>query len=170
METKTSPIDVRSPDSELPTYSGPSDLTAAQVEHRYQLQDAKGREWLWLTVKSRANSPKSLPLFYNKDRIVGAIEVDFDKADGPKAVCISVSVVLCPRSTSLVFSSLIRRTWWYIWIAGCGSYSCWAGRNCVHENWTRTMERQDVTRQDEGQIFLGVLFGIPRNSVRKSNK
>lgn len=134
METKTSPTDARSPESELPTYSGPSDLTAAQVEHRYQLQDNKGREWLWLTVKSRANSPKSLPLFHNKDRIVGTVEVDFDKADGPKAVCISVSVVLCPRSASLVFPSLIRHTCWYILIAYGGSYSCWAGRNRVYEN------------------------------------
>lgn len=109
MDTKTSPSDARSPDSELPTYSGSSDSTAAQVEHRYQLQDTKGREWLWLAVKSRANSPKSLPLFHNKDRIVGAVEVDFDKADGPKAVCISVSVVLCrrARSTSLVSRHLI---------------------------------------------------------------
>ncbi|KAL7279290.1 hypothetical protein ACG7TL_007131 [Trametes sanguinea] len=64
----------------------PPDFT----EHRYQLEDSKGRPWLWLTVKSRSRESRQLPLFFDRDTITGTVEVDLDKADGSKGVLISV--------------------------------------------------------------------------------
>ena len=81
-------------DPELPGYSArtPDEL----VDHEYQLEDTKGRAWLWLRVKSRSTSGKQLPLFFDRDTIAGTVEVDFSKADGAKAILVSVSnPILC---------------------------------------------------------------------------
>ena len=94
ISTPPPPIDA---DPELPGYSARTQGSSAAsdlVEHKYQLEDLKGREWLWLTVKSRSPSVKQLPLFYEKDTIEGTVEVDFDKTDGAKAVVIAVSTLL----------------------------------------------------------------------------
>lgn len=84
-------------DLDLPTYSRGSESRADVVEHHYQLQDSKRREWLWMTVKSRSKNPQHLPLFFDHDRIDGAIEIDFDKADGAKAISLSVSLLFLVR-------------------------------------------------------------------------
>ena len=76
----------------LPRYTSTStaSLGPELSEHTFQLEDSKGRPWLWLTVKSRAKDKKTWPLFYERDIIHGTVEVDFDKTDGAKAVAISV--------------------------------------------------------------------------------
>lgn len=78
----------------LPRYSSTStaSLGPELSEHTFQLEDSKGRPWIWLRVKSRAKDKKTWPLYYERDVINGAIEVDFDKTDSAKAVSISVSV------------------------------------------------------------------------------
>ncbi|CDO77950.1 hypothetical protein BN946_scf184720.g4 [Trametes cinnabarina] len=74
-------------DAGPPSYvARPPDLT----EHRYQLEDSKGRPWLWLTVKSRSREARQLPLFFDRDTITGTVEADLDKAEGSKGVLISV--------------------------------------------------------------------------------
>ncbi|KAI0367999.1 hypothetical protein BV20DRAFT_949122 [Pilatotrama ljubarskyi] len=60
------------------------------AEHRYQLEDSKGRPWLWLIVKSRSKEARQLPLFFERDTISGTVEVDLDMAEGAKGVLISV--------------------------------------------------------------------------------
>lgn len=75
------------PDAELPGYAARAPNT---MEHRYQLDDSKGRPWLWLAVKSRSKDAKQLPLFFEHDTISGTVEVDLDKAEGSKGVLISV--------------------------------------------------------------------------------
>ena len=77
-------------DPELPGYSA-ARAQNELVEHQYQLEDLKGRPWLWLKVKSRSISGKQLPLFFDKDTVAGTVEVDFDKAEGAKAILVSVS-------------------------------------------------------------------------------
>ncbi|KAI0636046.1 hypothetical protein C8Q77DRAFT_1101044 [Trametes polyzona] len=76
------------PDSDLPTYAPRAPESA---EHHYQLEDSKGRPWLWLTVKSRSREARQLPLFFEHDAISGTVEVDLDKAEGSKAVLISIT-------------------------------------------------------------------------------
>lgn len=61
------------------------------MQQESQLEDSKGRPWIWLRVKSRAKEGKVLPLFYDRDTVAGTVEVDFDKAGGAKTVVISVS-------------------------------------------------------------------------------
>ncbi|KAI9000455.1 hypothetical protein BD414DRAFT_1082 [Trametes punicea] len=61
------------------------------TEHRYDLEDTRGRPWLWLTVKSRSKEARQLPLFFDCDTITGIIEVDLDKAEGSRGVLISVT-------------------------------------------------------------------------------
>ncbi|EKM58518.1 uncharacterized protein PHACADRAFT_252915 [Phanerochaete carnosa HHB-10118-sp] len=77
----------------LPRYSSTStaSLGPELSEHTFQLEDSKGRPWLWLTVKSRAKDKKTWPLYYERDIIHGTVAIDFDKTDGAKAVAISVS-------------------------------------------------------------------------------
>ncbi|KAL1949605.1 hypothetical protein VTO73DRAFT_8486 [Trametes versicolor] len=76
------------PDAELPGYAARAPNT---MEHRYQLDDSKGRPWLWLAVKSRSKDAKQLPLFFEHDTISGTVEVDLDKAEGSKGVLISIT-------------------------------------------------------------------------------
>ncbi|RPD59528.1 hypothetical protein L227DRAFT_575968 [Lentinus tigrinus ALCF2SS1-6] len=75
-------------DQELPSYTVRSQEEFVQQEH--QLEDSKGRPWIWLRVKSRAKEGKGLPLFYSRDTIAGEVEVDFDKAGGAKNVVVSL--------------------------------------------------------------------------------
>ena len=75
-------------DPELPTYS-PRSRTQL-TEQTFKLEDTKSRAWLWLKVKSRSRE-NQLPLFFDRDTVSGTVEVDFDKADGAKAVTIAVS-------------------------------------------------------------------------------
>ena len=85
-------------DTQLPSYTiasgrGASSTQASElIEHSYQLEDSKGRPWIWLHVKSRAKDKKSWPLYYEKDVIEGKVEVDFDRTDGPKGVMIGVRI------------------------------------------------------------------------------
>ncbi|KAI1796920.1 hypothetical protein LXA43DRAFT_985107 [Ganoderma leucocontextum] len=81
------PLSAPQADPELPTYS--PRLQAQPTEQTFKLEDAKSRAWLWLKVKSRSRE-NQLPLFYDHDTLSGTIEVDFDKADGAKAVTVSV--------------------------------------------------------------------------------
>lgn len=83
-----------SADNALPSYTplGTASSVTEQTEHTYQLEDAKGRPWIWLIVKSRAKDKKTWPLFYEKDVIQGTVEVDFDKTDGAKGVTIGVRI------------------------------------------------------------------------------
>lgn len=78
------------PDADLPGYVA---RAPDYTEHRYQLEDSKGRPWLWLNVKSRSREAKQLPLFFEHDTISGTVEVDLDKAEGSKGVLISVGPV-----------------------------------------------------------------------------
>ena len=80
-------------DAVLPRYTSTStsSLGPELSEHTFQLEDSKGRPWIWLKVKSRAKDKKTWPLYYERDIINGTVEVDFDKTDGAKAIAISVS-------------------------------------------------------------------------------
>ena len=81
------------PEGALPSYPGrtaSSSHAGELTEHTYQLEDSRGRPWIWLSVKSRAKDKKTWPLFYERDVIQGTVEVDFDKTDGAKAVSIGV--------------------------------------------------------------------------------
>ena len=77
----------------LPSYPGRGAAGSSSgelMEHSYQLEDSKGRPWIWLSIKSRAKDKKTWPLYYERDLIQGTVEVDFDKTDGAKAVSIGV--------------------------------------------------------------------------------
>ena len=93
-------------EAQLPSYSSASSasLIPELSEHSFRLDDSKGRQWIWLTVKSRAKDKKTWPLFYERDIIHGTVEVDFDKTDGAKAVAVSASACnrLMTRSSRLM--------------------------------------------------------------------
>ena len=63
------------------------------TEHTYSLNDSRGKAWLSLIVKSRAPSPKTLPLFVSGDEIQGQVSVDLEKSKNCKGVVIEVSDV-----------------------------------------------------------------------------
>ena len=108
--TPPPPIDLDSADTELPGYSVRSQADFVQQEH--QLEDSKGRPWIWLRVKSRGKEGKALPLFYDRDTIAGEVEVDFDKAGPAKTVIISVSTLLPNMGLD------IGRPWRFLWCVG----------------------------------------------------
>ncbi|KAI0671856.1 hypothetical protein C8Q78DRAFT_972602 [Trametes maxima] len=86
----------RSPDQAAdspapPSYVATTARSSEFIEHRYQLEDSKGRAWLWLTVRSRSKDARQLPLFFDRDAVSGTVEVDLDKAEGSKGVSISVT-------------------------------------------------------------------------------
>ncbi|KAF7312501.1 hypothetical protein MIND_00263800 [Mycena indigotica] len=85
-------------DPELPDYSGatvPSYAATsnaqptAKTEHKYALE-TKGREWLFIHVKSRAPANASLPYFVEADIIEGSVELNLDKPESVKGVTIQI--------------------------------------------------------------------------------
>ncbi|KAI0696320.1 hypothetical protein C8T65DRAFT_664032 [Cerioporus squamosus] len=96
--------------SELPGYTLRSQEEFVQQES--QLEDSKGRPWIWLRVKSRAKEGKVLPLFYDRDTLAGTVEVDFDKAGGAKTVVISVQAgVTAVGQDEIKFLDLNTELW-----------------------------------------------------------
>ncbi|KAJ7067135.1 hypothetical protein C8F01DRAFT_1120403 [Mycena amicta] len=86
-------------DTELPGYTGktvPSYAAGtstaqatAKTEHKYALE-SKGREWLFIHVKSRAPANASLPYFVEADTVAGRVEVDLDKSESVKGIMIQI--------------------------------------------------------------------------------
>ncbi|KAI0789899.1 hypothetical protein C8Q75DRAFT_806557 [Abortiporus biennis] len=58
-------------------------------EQTYKLEDTKGRPWVWLKVKSRAESDKRQPLFFDQDIIEATVIVDFTIVDGARIVTLT---------------------------------------------------------------------------------
>ncbi|TFY77721.1 hypothetical protein EWM64_g6292 [Hericium alpestre] len=77
-------------DHELPEYSARGPLNSLSCRHKLVLDGAKERPWLTLYLRSRASSPKSTPLFFDKDVIKGKVLVDLDKPETIKGVSITL--------------------------------------------------------------------------------
>lgn len=80
-------------DGELPGYTTRS--TGQLAEHSFTLEDGKSRTWIWLSVRSRANSSRQLPLYFEGDMIGGTVSVDFSLTSGVKGVSLTVGVLDC---------------------------------------------------------------------------
>ena len=87
-------------------------------EHRYMLQDKRGRDWVAFKVRSRAVDPKHAPLFFEGDTIKGEVQLDFAKAQTLKGLTITVRAPgFFPRPTRTLantcplplFSSPLRK-------------------------------------------------------------
>ena len=84
---------VSAPPLQPPPFSAASSSSAAsRTEHTYSLNNSKGKPWLTLVIKSRAPSPKALPVFYEGDVISGTVSVSLDKPESSKGVTIAVSL------------------------------------------------------------------------------
>ncbi|KAH9945077.1 uncharacterized protein BXZ73DRAFT_86648 [Epithele typhae] len=98
--------------AEPPGYSAQSQPTRDLVEHEYQLEDTKGRAWLRLKVKSHSTSSKQQPLFFYKDTISGTVELDAGKADGAKAVLVSlVAGLTVVGQEEIRFLEIVHELW-----------------------------------------------------------
>jgi len=91
---------VRDEPDALPSYahvreqqqqSTPVGAASGSGEHQRSLETAKGKKWLTLFVKSRANN-SSLPVFLEGDIVSGRVELDLDKAESSKGVTVIVSL------------------------------------------------------------------------------
>ncbi|CAL1717093.1 unnamed protein product [Somion occarium] len=78
-------------DSELPGYTSYRANRVEFSDQTCQLEDGKGRPWIWLTIRSRTRDRARLPLFCEGDKIEGSVEVDFDKTSGAKGVSVAVT-------------------------------------------------------------------------------
>lgn len=77
--------------------STPVQVASGSGEHQRSLETTKGKKWLTLFVKSRANN-NSLPVFLEGEIVSGRVELDLDKAESSKGVTVIVSLsfpVLC---------------------------------------------------------------------------
>ncbi|KAG1841131.1 hypothetical protein DFJ58DRAFT_809046 [Suillus subalutaceus] len=85
-------------DNELPGYTpqagssvAPLNALAPGSEHTISLEDTKGHKWLLLSVKSRAPSPESWPVFCSGDLISGSVTLDILKSESSKSIVITVT-------------------------------------------------------------------------------
>ncbi|KAH9831610.1 uncharacterized protein C8Q71DRAFT_715091 [Rhodofomes roseus] len=77
-----------------PEYTDTGGERAEPVKYTAQLENGTGKAWLWLTVESRAKSPKQRPLFANADTVRGTVEIDYGQAGKPKELSITVRASL----------------------------------------------------------------------------
>lgn len=87
-------------DNELPGYTpragssaAPLDASTPGSEHTISLEDSKGHKWLLLSVKSRAPSPESWPVFCAGDLISGRVTLDILKSESSKAIVVTVTAM-----------------------------------------------------------------------------
>ncbi|KDR85823.1 hypothetical protein GALMADRAFT_234914 [Galerina marginata CBS 339.88] len=73
----------------MQTAPPPAGVGVAREHHSF-LETAKGRKWLSMSVKSRATSAASLPIFFEGDTISGRVMVDLDQEEHIKGVSISI--------------------------------------------------------------------------------
>ncbi|KAH9944844.1 hypothetical protein B0H21DRAFT_823116 [Amylocystis lapponica] len=99
-------------DTELPEYSAriPA-YSHGLTEHTYQLDDSKGRPWIWLTLKSRSPVARQL-LLYSGDEVTGNVQVDFDLANGAKGVSVAtIAGVTAVGQEELGFLNISHDLW-----------------------------------------------------------
>lgn len=87
-------------DQNLPPYTRrntllqPVTLHRAPTEHVYPLVDGRSRPWATLKVYSSAKSAKSLPTFFEKEKINGSLELNVEKGESIQAVTATVIRIL----------------------------------------------------------------------------
>jgi hypothetical protein len=87
--------------ADLPAYTRRNTLAQPitrrePVEHIYPLVDGKGRPWASLSLMSSAKSAKSLPTFFEKERINGSFQLTAEKGDSIQSVTVTVGLLLLP--------------------------------------------------------------------------
>ncbi|KAF8917285.1 hypothetical protein CPB85DRAFT_1215524 [Mucidula mucida] len=88
---------VPAPGSELPAYSRRNTLAAPlqpprdPTEHLFQLVGSNGKAWATLKVFSSAKSARSLPTFYEKEKVNGCVELHLKGGDCISAVNVRIT-------------------------------------------------------------------------------
>ncbi|TFK27772.1 hypothetical protein FA15DRAFT_685673 [Coprinopsis marcescibilis] len=83
--------------SELPAYSrrrhsiSPPQPHREPTEHTFELLDGKNKPWITLKLFSSAKSSKSLPTFFEKEKITGKLELTAERGDSIQAITAIVS-------------------------------------------------------------------------------
>lgn len=78
------------------TYNGPGPSThhgrasRERQSHEISLQNANKHKWAALRFRSWAPSPKSLPVFFEGQKISGQVELDLPKPESIKSINLSV--------------------------------------------------------------------------------
>ncbi|KZS92454.1 hypothetical protein SISNIDRAFT_510742 [Sistotremastrum niveocremeum HHB9708] len=100
-------------DHELPGYSSArTDRGVLRSEHVYTLETgSKPKAWLLLKVNSKAKDPKSLPLFFDNDKITGKVELDLEKTEHIQGVTLTVSETLQVGQDPVPFYSQVITLW-----------------------------------------------------------
>lgn len=86
---------------ELPAYTRRNTLAAPlqpprqPTEHTFPLiSSSTNKAWACLRLSSSAKSAKSLPTFYEKEKINGSVDINLGRADSVSAVSLRVSHAL----------------------------------------------------------------------------
>lgn len=108
-------------DAELPGYNDTSRSNGRLTEHTVTLEDSKSRTWVWLSVKSRANNPGQLPLYFEGDTIGGTVTIDFGLTSSVKIVSLKVRVLV--RGVKSILSNDLVIAFWWCHHCGAGSPS-----------------------------------------------
>jgi hypothetical protein len=93
MATSAEELPAYTPETRSPSHSVPPQgivQPRPRTAHTYSLE-TKGKPWLSIQVSSsRAQSSKTLPVFYDGDNVEGTVEVDLDKGESAKEIIIKV--------------------------------------------------------------------------------
>lgn len=68
--------------------------------HSFDFVDAKNKPWAYLKVRSRANAPGKLPMFFDGDDIAGSLDLDLAKPEKIHSIAVQVSLPLCFTSVN----------------------------------------------------------------------
>ena len=92
--------------SELPSYtrhtSTEGDHSRQATEHLFHVLNGKGKPWITLKLYSSAKSSKSLPTFFEKEKINGLLELDAEKGDSIQAITATVCAFLSKQNHTSV--------------------------------------------------------------------
>ncbi|KAJ4477348.1 hypothetical protein J3R30DRAFT_3291186 [Lentinula aciculospora] len=106
--------------SELPHYTRRNTLAhpvvpRVSIQHVFSLSNGRARPWLVLKVSSSAKSTKSLPTFYEKEKINATLELHAEKGDSSiQSVMAMVRgrIITGPRSDETVtFLTILHPIW-----------------------------------------------------------
>ena len=84
---------------DLPAYSHRNTLAAPlqpprePTEHVFQLSGSNGA-WATLKVYSSAKSAKSLPTFYEKEKVNGCVKLNLERGDSISSVTVKVGIAV----------------------------------------------------------------------------
>lgn len=129
-------------------------------EYTISREDHKGHKWLLLSVKSRAPTSDSLPIFYSGDLISGSVTLDIVKSESFRYITVKASHRLFVHLLSLQVKQVTAGTM----LVGQVEQQFLVVEKDLWSSATATSDRSKVSKLEKGHYAWPFEFTLPKEA------